>query len=251
MVIMKLLMDMGAMIMERNRRSIASKFFLCWAITAVGLGFIFNSINKTGQSMGEIVFLSVFLGFFLGTIFFMVVVFATTKKAMRKGDTIPYVAKYVNPYLVESNRNGVGVPDIRYDNIFLQKDERLIYAVPARTFVEKEQVTGYTGGNAGVSVRIAKGVSVRTGSSKGKAVRQNIIKFNDGDYVLTNKRVVFVSKNDSFEYSLKKISTAKKISSDAFIITQSGKQKNICMDESQLEIAFDFTKHAINEAINT
>ena len=81
--------------------------------------------------------------------------------------------------------------------------------------------------------------------------RQNIIKFNDGDYVLTNKRVVFVSKNDSFEYSLKKISTAKKISSDAFIITQSGKQKNICMDESQLETAFDFTKRAIIEAINT
>ena len=237
--------------MEKNRRFIASKFFACWVITAIVLGFVFNSINETGQSIGEIIFLSIFLGFFMGTLVFMFIVFLTTKRAVRKGDTMPCVAKYVNPYIVESEGNEGDLPNIRYDNIFLQKDEKLIYAVPAETFVEKEQITGYTGGNAGVSIRVAKGVSVRTGSSRGRAVRQNVIKFNDGDYVVTNRRAVFVSRNDGFEYNLKKISVAKKIASDAFIISQGGKQKNICVDESQLETTFELTKRAINEARNS
>ena len=221
--------------MEKNRRFIASKFFACWVITAIVLGFVFNSINETGQSIGEIIFLSIFLGFFMGTLVFMFIVFLTTKRAVRKGDTMPCIAKYVNPYIVESDGNEGDLPNIRYDNIFLQK----------------EQITGYTGGNAGVSIRVAKGVSVRTGSSRGRAVRQNVIKFNDGDYVVTNRRAVFVSRNDGFEYNLKKISVAKKIASDAFIISQGGKQKNICVDESQLETAFELTKRAINEAINS
>lgn len=47
--------------MEKNRRFIASKFFACWVITAIVLGFVFNSINETGQSIGEIIFYPYFL----------------------------------------------------------------------------------------------------------------------------------------------------------------------------------------------
>ena len=244
-------MGLGDIVMERNRRGITLKFFICWTVTAMGLGLVFNGINKTGQSIGNVIFLSILLGFFLGTIIFMIIVFVTTKKAVRRGDQLPCVTKYVNPYIVESGSNEGGHPQVRYDDIFLQKDERLLFAVPAKTFIEKEQVVGYAGGNAGVSIRVAKGVSVRTGSNRGRTVRQNVMKFNDGDYVVTNKRIVFVSQNDGFEYNLKKISAAKKISHDTFIILQGGKQKNICMDESQLEIAFELTKRAINEAMNS
>ena len=44
-------------------------------------------------------------------------------------------------------------------------DEILIYATPAATFKDKEQIVGYTGKSAGVSVRVAKGVTVRSGGT--------------------------------------------------------------------------------------
>lgn len=156
--------------------------------------------------------------------------------------------EFINPYVnVLLYQNGGKFPKVNYSNVFLQPGEWIIYAVPAQSFIEKEQVVGYTGGSAGVSVRVAKGISVRSGSSKGRPVRQNIKKFNDGDYVVTNRRILFISQNDGFEFNLKKISATKMIAIDAFIIISGNKQKNICVDESQLKYAFSTTTFAINE----
>lgn len=155
----------------------------------------------------------------------------------------------INPYVdVSLYQNGTNTfPEVHYSNIFLQQGEWIIYAVPAKTFIEKEQVVGYTGSSAGVSVRVAKGVSVRSGSRRGTPVRQNVRKFNSGDYVVTNKRVLFVSQNNGFEFSIGKISTAKIITKDTFFITIGNKQKNICVDENQLKYAYGTTVFAINQ----
>ena len=178
-------------------------------------------------------------------LFFTIGMILIFKKPRVKKEYIPQKG-FINPYVDASlYYHMTEFPKVNYDNVFLQPGEILIYASPAETFIEKEQVVGYSGESAGVSVHVAKGVSVRTGSNQGKAIWQNVTKFNPGDYVITNKRILFVSQNDSFEFDVKKISAAKMVAKDAFIIIQGNRQKNFCIDNSQMHVAFGLTTYVV------
>lgn len=115
------------------------------------------------------------------------------------------------------------LPLVNYPNLFLHQGEWLIYAVLTSTFVETEQIVGHAGGSSGVSVNVTKGVSVRTGSSKGKPIRKNVVKFNNGDFVITNNRIIFFAQNESYEFSVNEISATKIIAKNAFLIAQGNK----------------------------
>lgn len=100
-----------------------------------------------------------------------------------------------NPYAdITPYETGVGMPTINYSGFFVQPGECIIYAAPAQTFKDKNQVVGYTGKSAGASFRVAKGVTVRTGSSGGKPIRGTVRDHNYGDLIISNKRVVFIGK---------------------------------------------------------
>lgn len=155
---------------------------------------------------------------------------------------------YHNPYVdVSLYDNDSTLPLVNYPNLFLHQGEWLLYAVPASTFVEIEQIVGYAGESAGVSVNIAKGVSVRTGSSKGRPIRKNVAKFNNGDFVITNNRIIFIAQNESFEFSVNEVSATKIIAKNAFLIAQGNKHKNICVDESQVRYAVGLTNFVIGK----
>ena len=96
-------------------------------------------------------------------------------------------------------------PVIDYPGFFPQPHEVVLYAAPAATFKDKEKVVGYTGRSAGASVRVAKGLTVRTGSSGGTPIRDTIRSYCVGDLIVTNKRVVFIGKDDSFDFSISKV----------------------------------------------
>jgi hypothetical protein len=212
-----------------------------WIISTVAFTVLLNAINKTGQSMGSIIFASVLIGGLFGVIAFCIQMTIATCKA-RKMAKQPFKNPYVDTDLYDT---GSTFPVVNYPNLFLKEGETIIYAVPAKTFLDKEQVVGYTGTSGGVSVRVAKGVSVRTGGGKGRPVRQEVRKYNEGDYIVTNMRIVFVSQNDGFEYDLKKISAIKPLYQDAFVIMCGNKQKNIVVDVSQANYAFGLTRFAI------
>lgn len=157
-------------------------------------------------------------------------------------------AQFSNPYVDTTQFDqGSQMPIVHYNNIVLQQGEELIFAVPAQTFIQKEQIVGYTGGSSGASIRVAKGLTVRRGSSKGTPIRQNVTKFNKGDYIVTTSRLIFLSQNESFEFSIGKVSACKIIAQDSFMIVQGNKQKNICVDISQAKYAAGFTRWAIEE----
>lgn len=223
-----------------------STFLLIWFVASVLLVFLFNSINTTNQPMEATIFFGVFLAFFFSLIIFaFVMIFITSGK--RKSKNIPN-QPFVNPYVdVTLYDSGNQFPTVYYNNIVLKPGEQIIFAVPAQTFVQKEQVVGYTGGSTGASIRVAKGVTVRRGSNRGTPIRQNVTKFNDGDYIVTTNRLLFLSQNESFELSIEKISACKIIAQDAFMIMQGNKQKNICVDISQAKYAAGLTRWAIEE----
>lgn len=141
----------------------------------------------------------------------------------------------------------IELPKTNYDGFFPQKGEAIIYAAPVQVFTDKEKLVGYTGNSAGASVRVTKGVTLHTGGRSGKAVRENVRDYVSGDYIITNKRLIFISNTSGFEYKLDKI-TAVKIMSKEELYIQAGKTiKNILVNEHLMNYVLGFTNFAIEQ----
>lgn len=65
--------------------------------------------------------------------------------------------------------------------------------------VTEKKSKHYEGGSKGVSIRIAKGVTYRTGKHKGVPVEDISYVKTKGLLYITNKRIVFVSDGQAFE----------------------------------------------------
>lgn len=164
-------------------------------------------------------------------------VFQAKQKIQEHNRINPYVD--ITPYELK-----VGFPVVKYNGFFPQADEIIIYAVPCATFKDKEQVVGYTGKSAGASVRVAKGLTVRTGSSGGQPIRDMVRKHSVGDLIITNKRVVFIGKDDNFDFSVNKISAIKPLSKETFLIQSGRSSKNIYVDSGAVIYTAGFVNYA-------
>lgn len=151
-----------------------------------------------------------------------------------------------NPYIdITPYELKVGFPIVKYNGFFSQANEIIVYVAPAYTFKDKEQVVGYTGKSSGVSVRVAKGLTYRTGGSGGHAIRGNVRKYNAGDLIITNKRVIFIGKDDSFEFAVNKISAVKPLTQESFVIQSGRSFKNILVDSSLTIYASGFINYVV------
>ena len=90
-------------------------------------------------------------------------------------------------------------------NLILKKDERLIFDIPEIELCE-DRVVKSGGGYMGFSVRIMKGVSMRVGGFQG-GVEKQVSPIDEGNFILTNKRIVFVGEKKSVEFLLSHINT--------------------------------------------
>lgn len=82
----------------------------------------------------------------------------------------------------------------------LLKPGEVAYATSSASLM-KPQTVGYAGGSAGASVRVAKGVSIRTSSTRAKAVK-GLVSVATGDLVATNTRIIFAGDSKSFYIAL-------------------------------------------------
>lgn len=108
-------------------------------------------------------------------------------------------------------------------SISLKSGEVCFYEGPAQSYHSKNVVTGYKGGNAGVSVRIAKGVSVHTGGSERKAVRQKVAEKYNGSFYITNKRLILIADKYGFVVSIPTI-LQMQFRKDGMVVHTSSKQ---------------------------
>lgn len=164
-----------------------------------------------------------------------------TRKPKQKAPATQHLP--ANPYM---NMNEPLQP-IDYTGIIVRGDEKVYFAIPAETFVNKTRVTGYQSESSGSSVRVVKGLSVSNRSRQTQAVRENV---NDikgkGDYVVTNKRVVFVGLGDSFDIPLNKITSVSMVAHNGFVLLADGKAHNITAGEPGSEYACKATLEVIN-----
>lgn len=113
----------------------------------------------------------------------------------------------------------------------MNEEEVCFYAGPAKGFRDKEKVVGYTGGGAGVSFRIMKGVSVHTGSSARKAIRENVRDYSDGTLYLTNQRVLLLATKYGFSIALTKLAQVSYSDGSLRFFAQNGKDYSVMPDE--------------------
>lgn len=113
--------------------------------------------------------------------------------------------------------NNGDLPCINTPNLNLEENDFCCYMDKGYTFKDKTITTGYTGKSNGVSIRIAKGISYRTGASGSKAIRETQRTKYFGTLYLTTKRLIYSSQNVSFDKPHEKITSIQE-AKDGLII---------------------------------
>ena len=109
------------------------------------------------------------------------------------------------------------IPNIQGTNLNLLGDETCCYMDKAYTFKDKTVTTGYKGNNSGVSIRITKGLSYRTGAGSSQAIKQTQKTTYNGILYLTTRRIIYTSQNESFDKTFDKITSIEE-AKDGLII---------------------------------
>lgn len=115
--------------------------------------------------------------------------------------------------------------------IVLKDDEVCHYQSSATSLVIKNQVVGRTGGSGGVSIRVAKGVTIHSGRSAGQTIRENVPYYYPGILSVTNQRIIMTGEN-GFDQPLNKLTALIPYNGFEGITLQFGKSNyTLLMDE--------------------
>ena len=104
-----------------------------------------------------------------------------------------------------------------------QKSEEAVWVVPDCTYLKTTKDGTFHGRSAGVSFRVAKGVTVRTGGSRGRREETESFEAVDtGTAVLTNKHIYFQGEDkERFRVRLDKLVSAEAVA-DGFLFQREG-----------------------------
>lgn len=89
--------------------------------------------------------------------------------------------------------------EVKPSRALLKTGEKAYGAVNAS--LQELKTVGYSAGSKGISVRVAKGVTLRSGGMRGKA-EKGVVQVATGELVITNERVIFAGDMKSFAIPL-------------------------------------------------
>lgn len=162
-----------------------------------------------------------------------------------------YLQNMNNPYSdVLPYELGIKYPIVDYEGLFLPKDEVIIYAAPATSYVDKYKTVGYSGKSFGASIKVTKGLTIHSGEQGGELIRRSVRDSFTGVYIITNKRIIFVSNTDGFEYKLEKLTAVIPTSLNSLCLQAGQTVKNIIFDKITIAYALGLTETAIKSCQN-
>ena len=115
------------------------------------------------------------------------------------------------------------LPSIKPASAILKAGETAY--VEASSMLMETKSAGVVGGSRGVSVHVAKGLTLRAGAFKGHKV-EHIVVAARGHIVITNQRVIFAGDRKSFAVSLEKLINVTRYS-DGFTFNDGSKSHNV------------------------
>jgi hypothetical protein len=111
-------------------------------------------------------------------------------------------------------------------DIALQGGERILCVFPNTTLLEPRSVRTWQSAYGGPTIRIAKGLSFRAGASHGVSESHDELRtIDEGTFLLTNKRLVFLGAHRTKSVSLEKVVDIKGYK-DGLTVHRESKEKN-------------------------
>lgn len=169
------------------------------AAAFLGLGLCIDDSNDLSFKRAVVAIIVVF-----AVLSYLLIRSVTHKKKKEVAVQETYKS-YMTPESLEKLCSG-NLPQITNVPVILGTGEVAHYFAPARRYITKTKAVGRTGGSGGISVRIAKGVSVHSGRSASQTVYGEVTDTFNGNIVLTNRRLVFISQENGFDLKLSSIS---------------------------------------------
>lgn len=118
----------------------------------------------------------------------------------------PPIMTSVLPAVAINDIRAGKLPKLNVSNISLGNGE-ICHYIDEACLVTKKIEKHYHRRNNGMSFKIAKGMYYHTGDSNGHPIEYEIPIYTKGYLCITNKRVVFVSKEKGFDKKIKAISS--------------------------------------------
>lgn len=136
------------------------------------------------------------------------------------------------------------LPTINVPNINLASDEICHYVDRGYTFKDKIITTGYTGKSNGVSIRVMKGLTYRTGGSGAKAIRKTQRTTYIGTLYITNKRIIYSSTNECFDKTFDKITSITEVTDGIILQIGSNSYSIILKTHTEFIKVFNMLKNS-------
>lgn len=125
------------------------------------------------------------------------------------------------------------LPKLSIPGLVLKANEVAHFIIEAGLLEERVVKRGYQGGSAGVSIRVAKGVSFRVGQQKGRMVSETgIVEVDTGSFVVTSQRVMFVGGKKSFSYPFSQLIGYQVFTNGIDISSSKGVTRNLSFKRS-------------------
>lgn len=120
---------------------------------------------------------------------------------------VPELAVKLLDYHATKIYHGISpIPRLNGNPIILQQDEEPYFVINVFTTKEKTVAHRIKGSSAGVSFRVAKGVTLRTGGSQGRIVRETKQTVDTkGEFIVTNQRVIYKNNKRNIEIPIGRI----------------------------------------------
>lgn len=119
---------------------------------------------------------------------------------------IPLLSAKLDDYVAFKIQAKQAKPTPKDSPIILQENEQCFFVLDTHTKKEKVVSKSIKGGSAGVSFRVAKGVTLRTGGFGGQITNNTqMVVDSSGKLIITNQRIIYASNKQNFECDLDRL----------------------------------------------
>lgn len=112
------------------------------------------------------------------------------RKAVRRDSSATSIEERINEVGMLTELPVITSPH----SIVLKPGEVCHYQSNAAVLLVKNEVVGHTRGYSGVSVRVAKGLTLHSGGSRGQSIRQDVAHQYPGLFTMTNQRIIMTGE---------------------------------------------------------
>lgn len=132
-----------------------------------------------------------------------------------------------------ANVEALNLIPITSPHLLLKQSEIAYIEQPATLTITENKVVGTTGRSSGVSMRIAKGMYVRTGGSGGRKIYDDVTTTYDGILSVTNQRISFMQERKAFEIQLSKLTNTTS-DDNTLVLQQRNKSYALLTDDADV-----------------